>query len=199
MSITRRAVFHPGRCHFARLTSGKSRYVPIRPRYERICTQKHTARQSACSQNDLDRPQWRALRAATAVVVGKLLMELRARVRTNKESENISQWQCDLSNTIPQWDRTPKSKTFVDRILAFDSTEESCSLDHVATAKCSQISYWSAPSPAILLAVWDFSRVIEKRRCTPILTNGYPLINGTVSCGDILTAFGAVTGTAIEG
>ena len=38
ISITRRAVFHPGRCYFARLTSGKSRYVPARPRHERICT-----------------------------------------------------------------------------------------------------------------------------------------------------------------
>ena len=44
-----------------RLTSGKLRYVPIRPRYERVCTQKHTARQSACSQSDLERPQRRAL------------------------------------------------------------------------------------------------------------------------------------------
>ena len=60
LPITRRAVFHPGRCHFARLTSGKSRYVPIRPRYERICTQKHTARQWAPSKTDLERPQWRA-------------------------------------------------------------------------------------------------------------------------------------------
>ena len=41
--------------------SGKSRYVPIRPRYERICTQKHTARQWARSKTDLERPQWRAL------------------------------------------------------------------------------------------------------------------------------------------
>ena len=108
LSITSRAVFHPGRCHFARLTSGKSRYVPIRPRYEHICTKKHTARQSACSQNGLDRPQWRALRAATAVVVGKPLMKLRARVWSNKESENTSQWQCGPNNTIPCWDRTPK-------------------------------------------------------------------------------------------
>ena len=48
ISITRRAEFHPERRHFARLTSGELRYVPIRPRYERICTQKHTARQ--CSE-----------------------------------------------------------------------------------------------------------------------------------------------------
>ena len=71
LCLTRRAVFHPGRCHFARLTSLGE--VMLRPyptfldRYERICTQKHTARQSACSQNDLERPQWRALRAAAAV------------------------------------------------------------------------------------------------------------------------------------
>ena len=108
LSITRRAVFHPGRCHFARLTSGKSRYVPIRPRYERICTQKHTARQSACSQNDLERPQWRALRAAAAVVVGKPLIKLRARVRTYKGSENSSQWERDPMHTIRQWSRTPE-------------------------------------------------------------------------------------------
>ena len=108
MSITRRAVFHPGRCHFARLTSGKSCYVPIRPRYERICTQKHTARQSACSQNDLERPQWRALRAAAAVVVGKPLIKLRARVRTYKGSENSSQWERDPMHTIRQWSRTPE-------------------------------------------------------------------------------------------
>ena len=40
-------------------------------------------------------------------------------------------------------------------------------MDHVATAtKCSQIRYWSAPSPALLLTVLGFWRVIEKRRCT---------------------------------
>ena len=108
LSITRRAVFHPWRCYFARLTSGKSRYVPIRPRYERICTQKHTARQSACSQNDLERPQWRALRAAAAVVVGKPLIKLRARVRTYKGSENSSQWERDPMHAIRQWSRTPE-------------------------------------------------------------------------------------------
>ena len=44
ISITRRAEFHPGRHHFARLTSGKLRYVPIRPRYNKhIRTQKRTS------------------------------------------------------------------------------------------------------------------------------------------------------------
>ena len=38
MSHHFRADFHPGRHHFARLTSGKFRYAPIRPSYERICT-----------------------------------------------------------------------------------------------------------------------------------------------------------------
>ena len=33
LSITRRAVFHPRRRHFARLTSGKLRYVPERGRH----------------------------------------------------------------------------------------------------------------------------------------------------------------------
>ena len=46
--------------HFARLTTGKLRYVPFRPRYERICTQKHTDRQWAPSKTDLERQQWRA-------------------------------------------------------------------------------------------------------------------------------------------
>jgi hypothetical protein len=44
-------------------------------------------------------------------------------------------------------------ETFLDRVLAFDPTGEPCSLGRVATAKCSQIPYWSAPSPAILLTV----------------------------------------------
>ena len=38
MPITRRAEFHPGRGHFARLNSGKLCYVPTRPGYARICT-----------------------------------------------------------------------------------------------------------------------------------------------------------------
>ena len=51
---------YTGRHHFARLTSGKLYYVPFRPRYERICTQKHIDRQWAPSKTDLERPQWRA-------------------------------------------------------------------------------------------------------------------------------------------
>ena len=51
---------HPEGHHFARLTSGKLRCVPFRPRYERICIQKHTDRQWAPSETDLERPQWRA-------------------------------------------------------------------------------------------------------------------------------------------
>ena len=68
-------------------------------------------------------------------------MQLGARVRSVKESENTSQWQRDPKNTTPQWSRRPKrdpknkskkkSNTFLDRILAFDSTEESCSLIRV--------------------------------------------------------------------
>ena len=80
-------------------------------------------------------------------------MKLWVRARSVRESENTSQWQCDPKNTIPQWSRTPKRdpkkfrtelkkhqiENVLDRILAFDSTEESCSLDRVATAKCSPI------------------------------------------------------------
>ena len=53
----------------------------------------------------------------------------------------------DFGVFLAQWE------TFLDRVLAFDPTGESCSLGRVATAKCSQIPYWSAPSPAILLTV----------------------------------------------
>ena len=42
-------------------------------------------------------------------------------------------------------------ETFLDRIFAFGASEGKCALARVATAKCSQIPYWSAPSPAILL------------------------------------------------
>ena len=70
LSITRRAVFHPVRCHFARMTSGKSRSVPIRPRYERICTKKHTDRQWAPSKIDLERPQWRVRCGALPLLSG---------------------------------------------------------------------------------------------------------------------------------
>ena len=79
LSITRRAVFHPGRHHFARLTSGKLCYVPTRPSHERICTQKHTARQWAPSKIDLERPQWRALTLLWPR--GNSLIKFRARVR----------------------------------------------------------------------------------------------------------------------
>ena len=32
-------------------------------------------------------------------------------------------------------------ETYLDRVLAFDPTEESCYLGRIATAKCSQIPY----------------------------------------------------------
>ena len=50
----------------------------------------------------IERPQWRALRAAAAVVVGKPLIKFRARVRTYKGSENSSQWERDPIRTICQ-------------------------------------------------------------------------------------------------
>ena len=89
------------------------RYVPIRPRYECICTQKYTARQWwAPSETDLERPQWwRAccVCAATAGWWGNSLMELRARVRSVKETKNTSQWLPEPKSTIRQWwGRTPK-------------------------------------------------------------------------------------------
>ena len=51
----------------------------------------------------------------------------------------------DFGVFLAQWE------TFLDRVLAFDPTGGSCSNGRVATAKCSQIPYWSAPAPAILL------------------------------------------------
>ena len=54
----------------------------------------------------------------------------------------VSRFWCFLA----QWE------TFWDRVLAFDLFEESCYLGRIATAKCSQIPYWSAPSLAISCA-----------------------------------------------
>ena len=109
--------------------------------------------------------------------IPKLLIKLRARVRSNKEFENTSQWQRDPKNTIPQWSRTPKCdpkkfrfwcflaqwETFLDRVLAFDPTEESCYLGRIATAKGSQIPYWSAPSLAISLTVFPTTTAVAAR------------------------------------
>ena len=79
-------------------------------------------------------------------------MKLRAtRARSVKETKNTSQWLPEPDNTIHQWSRTLKydPKQFpaelkntkidfvLDRILAFDSNGESCSLARVASAKCS--------------------------------------------------------------
>ena len=94
-TITPRAAeFHPGRHQLARLTSGKFRYyIPIRPTYERICTQKHTTRQRAPSKTDLERPQWRA-RCALPLPVerwGNSLAKQRARARSVKETKKTSQ------------------------------------------------------------------------------------------------------------
>ena len=53
--------------------------VALRPhptyncRYERICTQKHTARQWAPSETDLERSQWRALPLLSTVVAGEFV------------------------------------------------------------------------------------------------------------------------------
>ena len=89
----------------------------------------------------------------------------------NKESKNTSQWQREPKHIFLQWRRTQKRgpkkfpteigvfvvfrrfqwETFLDRIFAFGASEGKCALARVATAKCSQISYWSAPSPEILL------------------------------------------------
>ena len=63
----------------------------------------------------------------------------------------------------------------MDRIFAFGANEGKCSLARVATAKSSQIPYWSAPSPAILLTnfglfcvLWRFG-VVLWWRIEPIL------------------------------
>ena len=50
------------------------------------------------------------------------LIKSRARVRTNKEFENTSQWQRDPKNTIPQWSRTPKCDPKKFSILVFFSS-----------------------------------------------------------------------------
>ena len=49
--------------------------------------------------------------------------------------------------------KNTKSNTFLDRILAFDSTGESCALARDATANCSQIPDRSAPSKGTRLTV----------------------------------------------
>ena len=75
---------------------------------------------------------------------GETVNKMRARVRTYKGSENSSQWERDPMRTIRQWSRTPecdpkkfptelkipttRSKTILDRTLAFDSTGEKCPL-----------------------------------------------------------------------
>ena len=40
--------------------------------------------------------------------IPELLINLRARVQTNKEFENTSQWQRHPKNKVPQWSRMPK-------------------------------------------------------------------------------------------
>ena len=95
------------------------------------------------------------------------LIKLRARVRTLTDAIKISHGKREPRNIFRQWSQTPKCdpkknrfwyflaqwETFLDRILAFDSTGESCASDRVPTANCSQIPYRSAPSLAILLTV----------------------------------------------
>ena len=70
ISDTQSGVPPTGRYHFARFPSGELRCVPIRPGYERICTQKHTDRQWAPSKTDLERPQWRARCCALPLLSG---------------------------------------------------------------------------------------------------------------------------------
>ena len=77
-------------------------------------------------------------------------MKLRARVRIYKGSVSSLQWERDPMHTIRQWSQTPecdpkkiptelknntKSETFLDRILAFDSTGEKNYLARVSRVR----------------------------------------------------------------
>ena len=68
-------------------------------------------------------------------------------IASGVEPQNAIQKSFRFWYFLAQWE------TFLDRILAFDSTGESCASDRVPTANCSQIPYRSAPSLAILLTV----------------------------------------------
>ena len=72
MSITHRAEFHPGRGHFARLTSGKSRYA-LRPYPTWIRTHLHLKTHRPPVGSHPNRFRTAAVARAATVVVGELV------------------------------------------------------------------------------------------------------------------------------